>query len=641
MDKARENLLKLKNALLIERDEDYNQYIEHFKKNNINYRKKNGLTWYPIVITNEEIGAGDYITIEVERTTNHNEPHMFSGGKNVELFVNVDDAPRTLNGTIKNIQGNKARISLNVDELPEWTEQGRLGMNLLFDDASYKEMDIALTKVIGAEENRLAELREIFYGLKDASFDNSIPEVSIAGLNASQNDAVNRILKAKDVAAIHGPPGTGKTTTLVEAIKETLKTEKQILVCSTSNVSVDVLIEKLSAHGVPVLRLGNPARVSEEVLNSTLDVKVAGHPSFHEIKQLKKTAEEYFRMASKYKRTFGRSDREQRNLLYAEAKKIVKEAAALEDYITADVFEKAQVIACTPVVSSGRMMREKRFTTVFIDEAAQAMEPMCWIPITRSNRVIFAGDHLQLPPTVKTKDTDAQLLKNTLFERITKYKNITVMLDTQYRMHHHIMGFSNRQFYEDKLVAHQSVRDALLTRTLEKLYANKAVEFIDTAGCGFEEILNPESLSIYNPEEANLLFKHLHLLYNEMLEDKHITNIKIGIISPYKEQVEHIKQQLEMAEDLQHIKNNIVVKTIDGFQGQEKDVIYISLARSNNAADIGFLSDTRRMNVALTRAKKKLVVIGDSATLGNHKFYQEFLNYIEEIGAYTSAWEFA
>jgi superfamily I DNA and/or RNA helicase len=226
-----------------------------------------------------------------------------------------------------------------------------------------------------------------------------------------------------------------------------------------------------------------------------------------------------------------------------------------------------------------------------------------------------------------------------LFERVTGNKEITMMLDTQYRMHHTIMGFSNKQFYDSGLVAHKSVRDAVLSKNAEKLFLNKAVEFVDTAGCGFEEILNPESLSIYNPEEGNLLFKHLMMLYSELQEERNITSVKIGIISPYKEQVEHLRQQVESAEDLSHIKNNIVVKTIDGFQGQEKDIIYISMVRSNNMADIGFLSDTRRMNVALTRAKRKLVVVGDSATLANHKFYKNFLNYIEEIGAYRSAWE--
>jgi superfamily I DNA and/or RNA helicase len=637
-----ERLLKLKQLLKIERDEDYEQYKAHFMRNNINYRKQNGVTWFPIVITNTEIGLGEYISIDIERTTNHNEPHQFSGGKIAALFSNTHQDATPINGTIKVINPNKLRLTLSIDELPDWCDDGKLGINLLFDENSYKEMNIALDKVINAKGNRLATLRDVLYNTKAPNFENQKHEINIPSLNASQNEAVNKILQAQDVAIIHGPPGTGKTTTLVEAIAQVLKTEKQVLVCSSSNTAVDILTEKLHRAKVNVLRLGNPARISDEVLINTLDAKVAAHQSYKDLKAYRKTAEEYFRMVGKYKRTFGKSDREQRQLLYQEARKILNEARVLEDYITYEQFDKAQVICCTPVVSANRMMRDKQFTTVFIDEAAQALEPMCWIPISRSNRVIFAGDHFQLPPTVKSKKAEAEGLKETLFEQAMQIEGISVMLNTQYRMHEHIMNFSNQQFYGGNLIADTSVKSILLSNNEENIFLSKALSFIDTAGCGFNEITNPESLSIANPEEAVLLLKHLRLLLAEFTENVKATkDITVGIISPYKEQVQYLTQLIAADEELQNAPAKIVVKTIDGFQGQERDIIYISLVRSNDTKEIGFLNDIRRMNVALTRARQRLVVVGDSATLANHPFYNAFIDYSESIGAYQSAWEFA
>ncbi|MES2591315.1 MAG: AAA domain-containing protein [Bacteroidota bacterium] len=642
MDQPIERLLLLRKLLKIERDEDFAQYKQHFSRNNINHRKENGVTWYPIVISNVEIGHGEYLSIDIERTTNHNEPHQFSGGKNASLFSNTHQDEQPITGIIKVINPNKIRLSLTIDELPDWCDDGKLGINLLFDESSYREMDIAMEKVLNASHGRLAVLRDVMYGIKLPAFDKTDESIQLSGLNQSQNKAVQKIIAAKDIAIIHGPPGTGKTTTLVQAIRQTLKTEKQVLVCSSSNTAVDLLTEKLHREGINVLRLGNPARISEEVLMNTLDVKMAAHESYKELKKYRKTAEEYFRMAGKYKRTFGREEREQRQLFYMEARKILQEARNLEDYIFDDQFNKAQVIACTPVVSSGKMMRNKHFTTVFIDEAAQALEPMCWIPITRSDRVVFAGDHFQLPPTVKSKLAETQGLKETLFEQCMHIENVSVMLNTQYRMHEHIMNFSNKKFYQNKLVADTSVKDSVLSFDPNEILLNTPVNFIDTAGCGFNEIINPESLSIANPEEAQLLIKHLKLLLEQYSQDdKQQKRISIGIISPYKEQVQYLTLKIAEDEELDNFRSQIAIKTVDGFQGQERDIIYISLVRSNDLKEIGFLNDIRRMNVALTRAKKKLVVIGDSATLANHPFYKDFLDYTESINAYTSAWEFA
>ena len=636
-----DRLLLLRKLLKIERDEDFAQYKQHFSRNNINFRKENGVTWYPIVIANIEIGHGEYLSIDIERTTNHNEPHQFSGGKNAALFSNTYPDEQAINGIIKVINPNKIRLSLSIDELPDWCEDGKLGINLLFDESSYREMDIAMDKVINASNNRLAILRDVIYGLKLPAFDKIVESFKITGLNNSQNTAVQKIIAAKDIAIVHGPPGTGKTTTLVQAICETLKIEKQVLVCSSSNIAVDLLTEKLHREGINVLRLGNPARISEEVWMNTLDVKMSAHESYKKLKKYRKNAEEYFRMAGKYKRTFGREEREQRQLFYMEARKILNEARVLEDYIFHEQFEKAQVIACTPVVSSGKMMRDKHFTTVFIDEAAQALEPMCWIPITRSNRVIFAGDHFQLPPTVKSKSAEVQGLKETLFEHCMHLDNVSVMLNIQYRMHEHIMNFSNKNFYNNNLIADESVKSTVLSFDKNEILLNTPLDFIDTAGIGYNEIINPESLSIANPEEAQLLIKHLKLLLVQYSQsNKAVNQISVGIISPYKEQVQYLTTQIALDPYFDNYRSQIAIKTVDGFQGQERDVIYISLVRSNDLKEIGFLNDIRRMNVALTRAKKKLVVIGDSATLANHIFYKNFLDYTESIGAYKSVWEF-
>lgn len=631
---------ELTELLKIEREEDYKQYKSFFSRNNINYRKEKGATWYPIVITKTEIGFGEYLHIDIERTTNHNEPHQFSGGKMASLFSNTHSKETPINGTVKVLGANKIRLILKTDELPDWCSDGKLGINILFDDASYKEMDIALNKVKNAFNDRLAHLRDVMYGLKTPEFEQKTSVSPSPALNASQNLAVQKILSAKDIAIIHGPPGTGKTTTLVQAIKETLKNEKQILVCSSSNTAVDLLTEKLHREGVKILRLGNPARISEEVLVNTLDAKVQQHQSYKDLKSYKKTAEEYFRMASKYKRSFGHQEKQQRQLLYSEAKKLLNEARRLEDYILEDQFTKAEVIACTPVVSSNRMMRNREFSTVFIDEAGQALEPMCWIPISRSNKVVFAGDHLQLPPTVKSKMAETGGLKKSLFEQCMQIDQVSIMLNTQYRMHEGIMNFSNQKFYNSELIADESVRNSLLSHDTDEYLLNNSLDFIDTAGCGYSEIQNPESLSTSNPEEAYLTIRHLKLLITQYNIKENCLPINIGIISPYKEQVQLLTNLIHEDEDLKNIPFHIAIKTIDGFQGQEKDIIYISLVRSNDNKDIGFLSDIRRMNVALTRAKKKLVVIGDSATLSNHKFYNDFLDYVENINAYKSAWEF-
>jgi superfamily I DNA and/or RNA helicase len=637
-----DRLKKIKELLLIEREEDYFQYREQFLRASIEERKKNGATWFPIQILSNELGYADYVHLEIERNNCLDMPHQFSAGKNVTLFSNKQsDEVQELTGTIKQSNKNKMKLIMHTDELPDWCYDGRLGVNIQFDDNSYIEMQKALDEVIGAKHNRVAELREIIEGNEPPTFEKVDDTIVIPQLNFSQNRAVRHILSANDMAVVHGPPGTGKTTTIVQAIRLILQTEKQVLVCAPTNTAVDLLTEKLIEQGINVLRVGHPARVSEDLLKSTIDGQIQTHENYKDIKNLRRNAEEYFKMASKYKRAMGRDDYKQRTLYYTEARNCIKESRLLEDYIVNSLFENAQVICCTPVTSNNKALAKKRFNTLFFDEASQALEAISWIPLLKCNRVIFSGDHFQLPPVVKSAKAKQEGLDKTMLDRCTKIDAISTLLNRQYRMHQHIMQFSNAYFYNNELEADATVKDTLLSLNEDVDILHIPVELVDTAGCSFDEVQNPETLSLSNKGEADLVFKHLELLLQQYQNAGETTKLDIGIISPYKEQRELLKESLQNFDYSQYLVNELDVKTIDGFQGEERDVIYISLVRSNPNSEIGFLSDIRRMNVALTRAKKKLVVIMDTATIGNHPFYKAFIEYCETNNFYKSAWEYS
>ncbi len=632
-------LTQLKNLLQIERDEDYKIYREQFLKASIDVRRKNGLTWYPVKINNEELGYGDFLHVELERTSHFDMPHQLSVGKNVSLFSNAGNEIQEFQGVVKALNKNTIKIIFPSEELPDWAYDGKLGINTQFDENSYNEMQKALDIVIKARNCRLEELREIIEGTEQLTFENKKLDTVITHLNQSQNKAVEFILNVNDFGVVHGPPGTGKTTTLVEAVRITLQSEKQVLVCAPTNTAVDLLCEKLNGIGVRVLRLGHPARISEDLLSTSLDGRVTKSPYYKDIKNLRKNAEEYFRMASKYKRVFGKEDAQQRAAFYAEARNCLKEARLLEDYITDDLLKEVQVICCTPVVSANKLLQKKTFNTLFFDEASQALEPMVWIPLTKCNRVILCGDNCQLPPVVKSKKAAAEGLGITMLDRCMKKKEAVVLLNRQYRMNEAIMAFSNEVFYGNELIADESVANEKLINDDNDI-CNKTIEFIDTAGCDFSEIQNPESLSFSNPKEGNLLFNHLRILLDSYSVYENASNISIGIISPYKEQMEWLRENISNYELNMTKVSALHIKTVDGFQGEERDVIYISFVRSNDNLEIGFLNDLRRMNVALTRARKKLVVIGDSATIGNNEFYKKFIEYCESKSFYKSAWEY-
>ncbi len=633
-----EEISILINLLRREKDEDLKQYNLKIKNTSPNEQRKQGVCWYPVQLEKTTFSSAERPIIRVSRNVTHREAHMFQSGKLVQLFSNYkndDNEYDHVSGVVNQVRDHEMIITLNANDTPDWAYNGKIGVQLLFDDNSYREMETALKNLLTTSDKNIEHLKSVLLGDGEADFFNA-PPITIPELNDSQNEALNKVVQARDVAIIHGPPGTGKTTTVVQAIKETLRKENQVLVCAPSNAAVDLLAEKLLQEGISVVRIGHPARVTDEMLNTTLDSKITKHQQYKELKSLRKSAEEYKTLGHKYKRNFGHNEREQRHLLLTEAKRFRAEANLLADYIKKDILDKSRVIATTLVGANNFALKEKTFDTVFIDEAAQGLEPASWIPILKAKRVIFAGDHFQLPPTIKSFNAAKEGLAVTLFEKAINRNKADVLLAEQYRMNKQIMEFSNRHFYSGKLIAHESVAYHTIFPD------DPAIEFIDTAGCGFVEENHPENKSSFNREEMELLFTHLTKYIESLDAIKQTDNIDaIGIISPYKAQVSLLQ---ETYQDRNPFGDNfgpkVNINTIDSFQGQERDVIYISLVRSNEKGEIGFLSDTRRMNVAMTRARKKLVIIGDSATIGNHPFYNDFLDYINEIGAYKSAFEY-
>jgi superfamily I DNA and/or RNA helicase len=510
-------------------------------------------------------------------------------------------------------------------------------------------MDQALGDVIGARGNRLAELRDVLLGARPARF--RAPHVDDlfypSPLNDSQQAAVRHVITAQDVGIIHGPPGTGKTTTLVQAILETIRRERRVLVCAPSNTAVDLLTEKLAERGVNVIRMGNPSRVSDLLLAHTLDARVMAHPSYSQMRAMRQTADQYRDKANELSRQnvrhLGFEARQQRQQFRDEARQLFLQADDLERYITEQVLESVQIITCTLVGASNRNLRHLGFDTVFIDEAAQALEPGCWIPIAKGQRVILAGDHHQLPPTVKSEKAAREGLRETLFEKcIQRQPGTARMLNLQYRMHQQIMSFSSERFYGGQLQAHGSVRDAGLEAYNPCFAPDLPVEFLDTAGFGFLEVTIPESRSTANPEEADLLLRRLVELLKPCDAAAHPEDpLTIGVIAPYRAQINCLKDAIELNEQLNGLLQQrlLSVGTVDAFQGQERDIIAISLTRSNHLGDIGFLSDIRRMNVGMTRARRKLLLVGDSSTLSVHPFFKDLLAFVDRIGGYRTAWE--
>ncbi|MGC4366565.1 AAA domain-containing protein [Hydrogenophaga sp. R2] len=636
--------------LQLEQREDQAQFKLKSAKAGIAERKRRGITWHPVAITREDIGFGGKVVLELQRPASQEGLHLFQVGRNAALFGQVPglaaaDQP-TLGGVITHVGRNQLQLTTTREDLPDWvSEGGQLGIDLSFDEVSYREMNQVMSEVVRARGNRLAELRDVLLGARQARFDPlQTDDLFYPGpLNDPQRDAVRHVLSARDVAIIHGPPGTGKTTTLVQAIRETIRRERRVLVSAPSNTAVDLLTEKLAAHGVKVIRLGNPSRVSDLLLAHTLDARVMAHASHSRMRALRQTADQLRQTAQQHVRHFGPEERQQRQMLKEEARQLFLQADDLERFITHDVLDSVQVITCTLVGAGHRSIRDLDFETVFIDEAAQALEPGCWIAIARAQRVVLAGDHHQLPPTVKSEQAAREGLRETLFEKCIQRQPATArMLTVQYRMHEQIMAFSSRRFYGGQLQAHPRVRHADLAAYDPVFASDRPVEFLDTAGFGFLEVTVPESRSTANPEEAAMLLRRLNqLLATHDPADHEDHPLTLGVIAPYRAQINCLKDAIEQDPVLGALVQQrlLSVGTVDAFQGQERDIIAISLTRSNRQGEIGFLSDIRRMNVGMTRARRKLLMVGDSSTLGSHPFFQELLAHVQQIGGYRTAWD--
>lgn len=612
-------------SAMLQKEYEYEKelYRQQTREAGIPKRIQQGVCWFPVKLGADRYNSLNQLTVEVTRTETEETEHSFEYGRPVCFFrISSDRQIRYFNfsAVISYVQDNKMVVVLPGPQvLPELVVTGELGVQLYFDDTSYKTMFAALREVAEAKGNRTARLREVLLGKAPALRRETGP-VRFPWLNASQEKAVNQVLCAKEVAVVHGPPGTGKTTTLVEAVYETLHRENQVMVSAQSNTAVDWIAEKLVDRGIPVLRIGNPTRVNDKMLAFTYERRFEAHSDYPELWQIRKTIRE---MTGRLRKS-GREDRER---LHNQLTKLRVRATGLEIRIDTELFTEARVIACTLVGAASRVLERKRFSSLFIDEAAQAIEAACWIAISRADRVILAGDHCQLPPTIKCIEAARGGLGRTLLEKVVLHKPETMsLLKIQYRMHEDIMRFPSRWFYHDELEAAPEVKYRGI------LDFDTPVSWIDTSELDLQEKAVAEGTGRLNTGEAELLVRELKN-YMERIGIRRILeeHIDFGVISPYRAQVHYLRHLLKKEPFFRPCRRLITVHTVDGFQGQERDVIMISLVRANEKGQIGFLRDLRRMNVAITRARMKLLILGEAVTLTRHPFYRELYEYIGEL----------
>lgn len=581
---------------------------------------KRGLCWYPAYPGKSYYNSLNQLVIEILRNEDKEIEHAFEFGRPVCFFRQSFDGKVTyMNFTAAVSYADEERMVVvlpGASALADIQAEEQLGVQLYFDETSYRAMFDALEEVLAAKGNRLAELREILLGTAKPGFRELHP-VRFPWLNSTQETAVNKVLCARDVAIVHGPPGTGKTTTLVEAIYETLHREPQVLVCAQSNTAADWISEKLVDRGVPVLRIGNPSRVNDKMLSFTYERRFENHPAYPELWGIRKSIREL-------NGQLRRKNYSERESLRNRMSRLRDRATELEILINADLFDGARVIASTLVSSSHRLLNGRRFPTLFIDEAAQALEAACWIAIRKADRVVLAGDHCQLPPTIKCIEAIRGGLDHTLMEKVVDRKPDAVsLLKMQYRMHEEIMRFSSEWFYHGELEAAPEIRHRGI------LDFDDPMSWIDTSELDYHEEFVGESFGRINKQEANLLLEKLeayilHIGKQRILDER----IDFGLISPYKAQVQYLRGKIKGNSFFRPFRSLITVNTVDGFQGQERDVIFISLVRANESGQIGFLNDLRRMNVAITRARMKLVILGEATTLAKHPFYRKLLEFI-------------
>lgn len=611
--------------LQMEYEYEKETYRQQSERVGIHRKIQQGLCWYPVVPGKSYYNSLNQLVIEIERRDDKEIEHNFEYGRPVCFFTtNGTGSPRYLNfsGIISYVQDDRMVVVLPTPSAL-FDLQGvssELGVQLYFDETSYKTMFSALSGVMKAKNNRLAHLRDVLLG-KTPVGERKLFPVRFPWLNVTQEEAVNHVLAAKEVSIVHGPPGTGKTTTLVEAIYETLHRENQVMVCAQSNTAVDWISEKLVDRGINVLRIGNPTRVNDKMLSFTYERRFESHPDYSELRGIRKAIREI--QSSFRKKSHSEKETARNRLSHLRFR-----ATELEVQIDTDLFSEARVIACTLVGSANRVLTNHTFTTLFIDEAAQALEAACWIAIGKADRVILAGDHHQLPPTIKCIEAARGGLDRTLMQKVAANKPETVsLLKIQYRMHEDIMRFSSHWFYQDELKAAPEVSQRGI------LAYDTPVVWFDTADCDFEEDRLSESMSRINKQEAVLLVEQLQSYIEKITKERVLDeSIDFGLISPYKSQVQYIRGLIKRNAFFKPFRKLITVHTVDGFQGQERDVIMISLVRANDQGNIGFLNDLRRMNVAITRARMKLIILGDASTLTKHAFYRELYKYITAHG---------
>jgi superfamily I DNA and/or RNA helicase len=572
--------------------------------------KAEGLALHPISVTRKNFGYADYpeISFKLNFPT---ETNLFKDGAAIECFCAGEEPVK---GILMSLDGKSGEFRLFAPDFPDWIEDDSVGIKLAPDQRTTTIMKSVLNDLENKKE--LFTLFEYIHGDKKLE-DAVIPSVAAIGfknkkLNESQQQAVAAIIQNENICIVHGPPGTGKTTTLIEAIIQLIRSGEKVLVSAPSNTAVDNIAKGLITAGANVLRVGNISKVDETIFQHTPEGRLANSKQQKEIKQLKIRAEEFRKMALKYKRSFGKAEREQRNLLFKEVKQIRTEIKKLQAYNEEKLYTEADVIAGTPVGLYDAKINHLTFHTLVMDEAGQCIEPLAWTIFPLAKKIVLAGDHLQLPPTVLSNAAARAGLNRSILEvSIAHVKNVW-LLNTQYRMWASIAGFSSNYFYNDLLLTAKHLSDT-----------GAHIYFIDTAGSGFNETQGRDGMSLQNEGELRLI--------NKLIETEGIDAGITAFISPYAGQVAAAKEVLPQ---------QMRISTIDSFQGQEKENILLSLVRSNDDGDIGFLKDYRRMNVAITRAKEQLFVIGDSATIGADPFYNAFLTYVEKSGTYRTVWEF-
>ena len=618
-----QELLRQKALLLKEYEYEKELFQRQTENMGVQRKVRQGLCWYPLHLGRSYFNSLDQQVVEVERTEALDIDHQFEPSKPVCFFE--EDASGMLHymnfvAQVSYIDGDRMVIAIpGNDALVRLHTADRIGVQLYLDEYTYRLMLDALDRVTTARNGRLAELRDICHTDMPARKFTFLP-IRFPWLNPSQEAAVNEVLWAKDVAVVHGPPGTGKTTTLVEAIYETLRREVQVLVCAQSNMAVDWIAEKLTDRGVSVLRIGNPTRVTDKMLGDTYERRFEAHPSYPQLWSIRRAIRELYEG--------GAGNREGRHQKIARLK---ERATELEYEINESLFNEARVIACTLTGSASHLLMGRHFGTLFIDEAAQALEAACWIAAQKADRIILAGDHRQLPPTIKCPEALAGGLDHTLMQQIVEQKPKAVsLLTVQYRMCDEIMQFPNREFYGGQLKSDPSVKYRSI------LDWESAVEWINPEVPSDPEETAGESaygLSKQNAEEARQTLEMLKQYILKIGKSRFLEErIDVGLISPYKGQVQLLRHLFKHDAFWKPFRSLITINTVDGFQGQERDIIVISMVRSNEEGQVGFLRDLRRMNVAITRARMKLIIVGDSETLCQHPFYRRLYQWIRNNG---------